>query len=159
MISQSFVYVPLQTEQMQQYHLVHFLENLYVHIFVGYNQTIEIGYIVNSALISEGDLDRPKDVVLAGKLPVHQGDLWDAAQQDGRVDGERWEGHRSHHGRQSLHLSRVQEGEGQLPCEYKMVELLIRENLVAQWVSKQSQAKSSDSSHYKQQKRDPIKRS
>ena len=28
-------------------------------------------------------------------------------------------GHRPHHGRQSLHISRVQEGERQLPCKYK----------------------------------------
>merc|ERR1711962_1410623 len=54
---------------------------------------------------------RPEDDVLAGELPLHQGCLRHAPHQDGRVDGERRKGHRSHHGRQSLHFRRIQERE------------------------------------------------
>merc|ERR1712212_29461 len=52
-----------------------------------------------------------EDDVLAGELPFHQGCLRHAPPEDGRVDGECREGHRSYHGRQGLHLCRVQERE------------------------------------------------
>merc|ERR1711973_436111 len=51
---------------------------------------------------------RGQDDVLAGELPLHQGCLRHAPPEDGRVDGERRKGHRSHHGRQSLYFRRIQ---------------------------------------------------
>merc|ERR1712142_128345 len=62
-------------------------------------------------LVLKAAVVRGQDDVLAGELPLHQGCLRHAPHQDGRVDGERRKGHRSHHGRQSLHFRRIQERE------------------------------------------------
>ena len=55
--------------------------------------------------------------VLAGELPIHQGCLPDASDQDDWVDGECGEGNLADHGWQSLHLGRVQTGTWQLSCK------------------------------------------
>jgi len=67
--------------------------------------------VKRSSFLNRGDVH----IWLLKLIPV--GHLRDAPHQDGRVDGERGEVHRSHHGRQGLHLGRVQERERKLSRE------------------------------------------
>merc|ERR1712080_551540 len=60
-------------------------------------------------------LKKSRDDVLARKLRLHQGGVRHEAPEDGGVDGAGGEVHRQDHGRQGLHLRRVQAREGQLP--------------------------------------------
>merc|ERR1711997_1197240 len=85
---------------------------------------------------------RPQDDVLAGELPLHQGCVRHAPSKDGRVDGECGEGHRPHHGRQSLHISRVQEADAEvaaLKARYEKVKAVAdtwvkkAETLLKEW--------------------------
>merc|ERR1711973_474851 len=64
-----------------------------------------------SSLYHQAAVVRGQNDVLARELPLHQGCLRHAPPEDGRVDGECRKGHRSYHGRQSLHFRRIQERE------------------------------------------------
>ena len=58
-----------------------------------------------------------QDDVLAGELWFYQRCLRHATSKNDGMDGKCWESDREDHGRQGVHLRRVQEGEGQLPCK------------------------------------------
>merc|ERR1712045_243140 len=64
-----------------------------------------------------------QDGFLARELPVHQGGVRHEAPQDGRVDGERGEGHLQDHGGQGLHLRGVQERKRHLQLSLERTEV------------------------------------
>ena len=65
-----------------------------------------------------------QDDVLARELLLHQGGVWHQVCKDGRVDGQRGDGHPEGLRVQGLHLSRIQEREGQLSRKYLKLILL-----------------------------------
>ena len=83
-------------------------------------RSLTIGLTFCASLHLQG-LFSCQDGVLAGELSIHQGGVRHEAVQDVRVDGQRGQGHWEDHGRQGLHLRRVQEREGHISRESNVI--------------------------------------